>query len=88
MPDSMRRSLRTLFQVVLGQIAAGGLTTIWNDYLSHHHVDPTITLIVGFILAALISYAQNEMEDRGTIPSVLKAKASSGADPVTHDPAT
>lgn len=87
MPDSMRRSLRTLVQVVLGQVAAGGLTSIWNDYLSRHQIDPTITLIVGFILAALISYAQNELEDQGKIPAVLKAQASSGAKPATVDPA-
>jgi hypothetical protein len=35
---------------------------------------------------ALFSYLQNALEDRGTIPSVGKATASNGANPVTRDP--
>lgn len=87
MPDSMRRGLRTLVQVLIGQIAAGGLTAIWNDYISHHHIDPTIMVAMGIVLSALVSWAQNSLEDSGAIPSVLKAQASSGANPATIDPA-
>lgn len=36
---------------------------------------------------SLVSFLQNWSEDKGIVPSVLKATASSGADPVTRDPA-
>jgi hypothetical protein len=37
---------------------------IWNDYYSNHEVDHTVTLIVGFALAAFVAWAQNELEDQ------------------------
>jgi hypothetical protein len=37
-------------------------------------------------VVALVTYAHNATEDHGIIPSVLKATASSGANPVTRDP--
>lgn len=41
-------------------------------------------IVAGFI--ATVSWLQNYLEDAGTIPSVMKASASSGANPITQDP--
>lgn len=64
MSDNVKRSLRTLVQALLGLIAAGGLTKVWEDYLNQHHVDSTVTLAVGLLLAAIITWAHNTIEDK------------------------
>jgi len=40
------------------------------------------------IATPLTAFVQNFFEDRGTIPSVLKSPASSGADPMPKDGGT
>lgn len=81
LPDSVRRALRTLVQLVAG----GGLTAL-VDQLAQDLPDAYRPYI--FIASTVIvTLAQNYAEDRNWIPSILKAQASSGANPVTHDPA-
>lgn len=81
MNDPLRRGLRTLIQLVAG----GGLTELLNALVVE--MDPTVKLGVAIVATFLVTWAQNLLEDAGTIPSVWKAQASSGADPLTVDPA-
>lgn len=81
MPDSIRRPLRTLVQLV----AAGGLTALVNQLVIDLPAQYAVYVTIGFTL--LVSFAQNYCEDAGWIPAVGKATASSGANPITHDPA-
>jgi hypothetical protein len=90
MPDALRRGLRTFFQAALGMIVVQGvaLAADAND----GSLDASLwrragvtALVAGFI--AVVTWAHNWLEDKGAVPAVLKAVASSGADPVTHDPA-
>lgn len=81
MNDATRRALRTLFQFIV----AGGLTTLVNE-LSNGLTD-TNKALVQMLAMLLVTFCQNWLEDNGTIPAVLKAQASSGAEPITHDPA-
>lgn len=75
--DPIRRALRTLFQF----IAAGGLTAFINEVVAKiEDTRLTALILAGSLL--LVSYAQNELEDHGTIPALLKAPASSGENPV------
>ena len=76
MNDPARRALRTLFQF----IAAGGLTAL-VDEITAGLTGSAVAAV--FALAALVvTYAQNELEDRGTIPAFGKAPASSGENPI------
>lgn len=90
MPDSIRRGIRTFFQAALGVVLlqAVALAADAND----GSLDASLwrragvtALVAGFI--AIVTYVNNALEDSGKIPAILKATASSGADPITHDPA-
>lgn len=77
--DATRRGFRTFLDVAfveaLIQLAiAFGLTL---DEAQH----AAILVIAPFFVSAL----KNAAEDRGTIPALLKAPASDGADPIPDD---
>lgn len=77
MTDPIRRAIRTLLQFIAG----GGLGTFVTEVVA----DITDARLQALVLAAsvmLVSWAQNELEDRGAIPGVLKAPPSAGANPV------
>ncbi len=78
--DIRLRGWRTLFQVIPAVVLAEGLD---------RYVDPTEenALVLVPLLAWVFAYAQNGLEDRGVIPAVLNAPASSGARPVPADAA-
>lgn len=74
--DPARRAIRTLLQL----IASGGLTVLVGEF-----VDGLTPRQAALTLAAwqvVVTYLQNVLEDKGTIPSLLKAPASDGANPV------
>jgi hypothetical protein len=90
LPDSLRRGIRTFVQGFIGIVLlqAVALATDAND----GSIDADLwrrtifsALVAGFI--AVVSWLQNYLEDAGTIPSVMKSTASSGANPVTQDTA-
>lgn len=84
MNDALRRAIRTFVQAFLGSIISSGvLSSVATDGV----VDLSGIQKVGAAafaagLIALVSWAQNALEDGGAIPALLKAPASSGADPV------
>lgn len=80
MSDRAQRSLRTLFQSVLAIVAGGGFVSIWNVVAERHTIDPVVAAIVTIVLGpALVSWAQNELEDTGRIRTVLKKPATPAA---------
>lgn len=81
MKDSKRRAIRTLVQLIAG----GGLAALTQQLAGDVPAAYVPYLMIGYTTA--VSLAQNYAEDQGWIPAVLKAKASDGAEPVTHDPA-
>lgn len=88
MNDAIRRAIRTFVQVFIGTVLASG---VFSAFATEGVVDWSALKKVGVsaicsAFVALLTYVQNALEDSGAIPSVLKAQASSGADPVTHDP--
>jgi hypothetical protein len=85
MSDRAQRSIRTLFQSVLAIIAAGGFVSIWNVVTENHQIDPVIAAVVTIVLGpALVSWAQNELEDAGKIKTVLKEPATPAAEKKTY----
>ncbi len=91
MPDSLRRATRTWVQAFTGAILFQ-LAAVMLD-ISQGNWVPDLDFLKRLALSAfiagavsVISYLHNWAEDAGAIPSVLKATASSGASPVTHDP--
>lgn len=76
MSDSLRRSIRTLLQAILGALGAGLLNVIFKG------IDPAVLAVIGVILTTVITQVQNALEDAGAIPALLKAPASDGDHPV------
>lgn len=100
MNDAIRRALRTFAQTFLGLylirlVGFLGQLSEWagcNETGGDACSFPDVSVLgYGLVVAAsaavvaLISYLQNALEDNTNFPSVLKAKASSGQNPVTHD---
>lgn len=92
MNDAVRRAIRTFVQAFTGVIVAQSGAILLDAQKGEYVLDiewikrlAVSAAVAGVI--ALVSWLQNAMEDAGSIPSVLKASASSGANPVTHDPA-
>lgn len=63
MSDNTKRALRTVIQVVLGVLATGGLSKVWESFILGHPVDPTIQVAVGLILTGIVTWAQGTLED-------------------------
>lgn len=83
MTDAVRRALRTLLWLTIA--AAGAVPALAAAF----NVDAALVgkIVAAFTFAGvLITAAINGLEDRGTIPAVLKAPPSAGANPVP-DPA-
>jgi hypothetical protein len=89
MPDSLRRTIRTIAQVAI----AAGLTALYA-VIQGWNVSPTHTpsvadlkggavYVVFAILVAVITWGQNHLEDvTSWFPALLKAPPSPGANPV------
>jgi hypothetical protein len=75
--DPIRRAVRTLLQLIAG----GGLSALVTEVLADID-DATAKAAIALLAAFLVSWAQNELEDRGAVPALLKATASSGENPV------
>lgn len=76
MSDAARRGIRTLLDALLAVLAAG----VVDAYLLNLDATQRATLVVA--LTGVISAVKNALEDRGAIPALLKAPASSGAHPL------
>lgn len=93
MNDALRRALRTFLQAFVGTLALllipflsnlatsagevdGGIVDISTDALGNILIAATVAGVI-----ALISWAQNELEDKTNMPAILKAPASSGQNP-------
>lgn len=88
-PDSLRRGIRTFVQAALGVVVLQTVALVLDA--NDGSIDASLwrrtvvtAVVAGFV--ATVSFVQNFLEDAGTIPSVLKSTASSGADPITEDP--
>ena len=83
LPDSLRRTIRTLIQLV----ASGGLTWL-TDQLAHD-LDPVWVPYMMGTYTLVVVLAQNYLEDTGiagkTLPAILKAPANPGENPVPKD---
>jgi hypothetical protein len=98
MPDSLRRAIRTFVQAFVGTLAVlaiPALTDLVRSISSAEPYEIDFRFWQGVVIAAcasgviaLVSWLQNFLEDKGAVPSVLKATPSAGANPVTRDPAT
>lgn len=80
MSDALRRAIRTLLQFIAG----GGLSVLVTEVIADVD-DTTAKAAITVVAAFLVSFAQNELEDRDVIPALLKAPASDGANPVPDD---
>jgi hypothetical protein len=75
--DAQRRGLRSLLQVGFVQ----ALMVLYNAFAS---TDLTADQVAAITLVAtpLLAFGQNWAEDNTSVPSILKAPASSGQNPV------
>lgn len=84
MPDSVRRAIRTFFQAFLGAIITTGVlsTAATNGVVDWSSLKKAAVSALSAGIVATVSFVQNALEDKGTVPALLKAPASSGADPI------
>ena len=64
--DERQRALRTLMQVVVSAGFAEGINQLIVD------LNPSVQIVATIGLAYVVSYAQNWLEERGKIPTILK----------------
>jgi TRAP-type C4-dicarboxylate transport system permease small subunit len=93
MNDALRRAIRTFLQAFVGTLSlllipflsdiaksAGeadkGIVEISTDALGNILIAAVVAGVI-----ALISFVQNELEDKTNMPAILKAPASSGQNP-------
>ena len=79
MSDALRRGIRSLSQLSVGEIIVQVVEAFLVPLNEAQHVAAlgAITVIWTFI--------QNALEDKGVIPALLKAPASEGANPIPDD---
>lgn len=83
--DSTRRALRTgidALLAVLGATAAVVVVPGLDDALGLTGGELARAGVIVGALALFLTKLRNALEDRGTIPAILKAPASDGADPI------
>ena len=64
------RALRTLFQVIVSAGFAEGINQLIIG------LDPSVQILGTIALTYVVSFAQNWLEERGKMPTVLKGKKS------------
>lgn len=64
------RALRTLFQVIV----SGGFTGAFDKWVVN--LDPGLQALAALVLLYVVSYSQNWLEERGLVPTMLKANKS------------
>lgn len=74
--DGLRRAGRTALQLIAG----GGLTEVTEEVVGGLDGTARALAVLGF--AFVVSWAQNELEDRGAIPAFGKATGSDGDRPI------
>lgn len=84
MPDSLRRGIRTALWFILAM--APGVPALAAAFNLSATLVAKVMAVFTF-LGATLTAVINLAEDKGVVPAFLKAQASSGADPVTRDPA-
>lgn len=80
MSDAKRRGVRTILQMLLALLTGGGLYGVLKVFGLELDTDQ-YTILSGALLP-VVTVVMNALEDKGTIPAVLKAPASDGVDPV------
>ncbi len=83
MSDAIRRGIRTVLAVLAAGAAGLGVLVVVGVLTAD---EAAAAGAVMTFLSGVITAGWNALEDRGTVPSVLKSAASSGANPITHDP--
>lgn len=80
MSDATRRGLRTALQLAASLLASGGIVGVLK--LCGVEVTAEAWAAISGVLLPFVTVLQNSLEDADTIPALLKAPASDGADPV------
>lgn len=84
MPDALRRALRTFVQAFLGSIITSGILSTVQEagVVDWSALKKVAVSAAAAAVIALITWAQNFLEDTTTVPALLKAPPSPGENPV------
>lgn len=83
--DSTRRALRTGIDAILAVLASFAAVLVFPGLGDAIGVSSPDMVRAGVVVGALVLFftkVRNALEDKGTIPAVLKAPPSPGANPV------
>lgn len=84
MTDPIRRALRTWLQAFLGSLITSGVLSAASadGVVDWSGVKKALIAAAAGAVVALITFVQNLLEDSTTMPALLKAPASGGANPL------
>jgi hypothetical protein len=63
MSDNVTRGIRSIWMVVLGILATGGATKVWESFNGTHSIDPTVQVVAGLLVVGIVTWAQAQLED-------------------------
>lgn len=67
--------IRTAAQAGVAFIASGAIVELFDIIVDGVTIEPTLQMSLAFVLTWIVSYVQNNVEDRGTdIPGLTKLK--------------
>lgn len=84
MSDAVRRAIRTFLQAFVGVLVSSGVLSAVGEagVVDWSALKKVGLSALGAGVVALFTFIQNALEDEGSVPALLKAPASSGANPV------
>lgn len=83
MSDPLRRALRTLLQMAASVCTAGGVLA--TAHLFGYEMSVENAAVLAAVLLPLVSWAQNELEDRGRMTPMLGTKFETGSSLPTQE---
>lgn len=76
MSEPIRRSLRTLLQLIAAWVTTGGIVAIVKA--TGNDIDPAQAAAIAVVLTPLVAWAQNALEDNGKLTPILGTKFETG----------
>jgi len=62
--DNLTRAVRSLLQFFVALLLSGAVVQVWNAYADSHPIDGTLRLAISLFFGFLVTYVQNQAEDK------------------------
>lgn len=87
MPDALRRAVRTFVQTLVGTLITSGVLSAAQEtgVVDWSALKKVGVSALAAAIVAVLTWAQNALEDTTTVPALLKAPPSPGVNPVPDE---